>query len=347
MSKKNFEYTVFIGRLQPLHVRHEEIIKQGLDVANKLIIVLGSARSARNIKNPFTPQEREEMIRACLSKEDNARVIFKTVRDYYYNDNNWVADVQQKVSSVCSENHKIALLGKNKDHTSYYLDLFPQWKRESSYKTDDLNATDIRNLYFNREFTFNRASMVGQLNVNIVDYMDLWRNRNPDLYNKLAEEWTFIQQYKKMWESAPYPVTFTTTDAVVVKSGHVLVVKRKFNPGKGLLALPGGFLQQNKTVFESAINELKEETRIVLPRDVIIRSLKDTKVFDHPNRSLRGRTVTHAHYFELPPGGDLPGVKGDDDAEHAMWMPIADAFANEDQFYEDHLQIIQWFYGRG
>ncbi len=180
MSKKNFEYAVFIGRLQPLHVRHEEIIKQGLDVASKLIIVLGSARSARNIKNPFTPAEREEMIRACLSKEDNARVVFKNVRDYYYNDNNWVADVQQKVGSVCAENHKICLLGKNKDHTSYYLDLFPQWKRESSYKTDDLNATDIRNLYFNREFTFNRASMSHMMNVNVIDYMDLWRNRNAD-----------------------------------------------------------------------------------------------------------------------------------------------------------------------
>lgn len=347
MSKKNFEYAVFIGRLQPLHLRHLDIIYQGLDVANKLIIVLGSARSARNIKNPFTPTEREEMIRACLSKEDNLRVLFRTVRDYYYNDNNWVADVQQKVASICSEKQKICLLGKNKDHTSYYLDLFPQWKRESSYKTDELAATDIRNLYFNREFIFNRASMSDKLNINIIDWMDLWRNRNPELYSKLAEEWTFIQQYKKMWEAAPYPVTFTTTDAIVVKSGHVLVVKRKFNPGKGLIALPGGFLQQNKTVFESAINELKEETRILLPREVIIRSLKDTKVFDHPNRSLRGRTVTHAHYFELPTGGDLPQVKGDDDAEHAFWMPIADAYASEELFYEDHLQMVQYFYGRG
>lgn len=347
MSKKDHEFAVFIGRFQPPHKRHIEAMRHGLSAANKLIIVLGSARAARNIKNPFTTAEREEMIRVCFSQEENNNIVFRTVRDYYYNDNNWIADVQTKVADVSKGSHKICLLGRNKDHTSYYLDLFPQWKREQTKDGGTLNATDIRNSYFNKDIELVYENYKDSLDKNVFDYLELWRNRNKDIYTGLAEEWDFINSYKTMWKQAPYPVTFTTTDAVVVKSGHVLVIKRKFNPGKGLLALPGGFLQQNKTLFDSALSELKEETRIMMPKEALAKCLKASKVFDHPGRSLRGRTVTHGYYFELPPGGDLPQVKGDDDAEHAMWIPIADAFARENEFYEDHLQIIQWFYGRG
>jgi bifunctional NMN adenylyltransferase/nudix hydrolase len=347
MSKRDFKFAVFIGRFQPPHIRHIEAMKHGLSKAETLIIVLGSARAARNIKNPFTPAEREEMVRSCFSQEENKRIVFRSVRDYYYNDNNWVADVQQKVASVTGEDRKICLLGRNKDHTSYYLDLFPQWQREQVKSAGELNATDVRNILFDRKAIGPLSQMGTMCDPAVIGVISNWIINNEDRFNSLYEEWDFIQSYKEQWKSAPYPVTFTTTDAVVVKSGHVLVVKRKFNPGKGLLALPGGFLQQNKTLFESALNELKEETRILIPKYELGKYLKEQRVFDHPGRSLRGRTVTHAFYFELPPGGDLPQVKGDDDAEHAMWIPIADAFARADEFYEDHLQIIQWFYGRG
>jgi bifunctional NMN adenylyltransferase/nudix hydrolase len=345
MSKKSYDFAVFIGRFQPTHIQHINAMRHGLSLANKLIIILGSHRAARNIKNPFTAAERETMIRSCFTADENKSILFRTVRDYYYNDNAWVADVQQKVLQVTSGAGNICLLGMHKDHTSYYLDLFPQWKREHTV-AKVMNATDVRNILFNKKIC-NLAELIKFVHESVAAEMLYWAVDNAEVYDKLCEEWEFIQSYKKQWEVAPYPVTFTTTDAVVVKSGHVLVVKRKFNPGRGLLALPGGFLQQNKTLFDSALNELKEETRILLPKDVIAKYVKGSRVFDHPDRSLRGRTVTHAYYFELPPGGDLPQVKGDDDAEHAMWIPIADAFAREDEFYEDHLQIISWFYSRG
>lgn len=348
MSKKDNDFAVFVGRFQPPHKRHIEAMQQGLNIAEKLIIVLGSAKAARNIKNPFSTEEREQMIRSCFSDSENKNIIVKTVRDYYYNDNNWVADVQQKVGSVTGENKKIVLLGLKKDSTSYYLDLFPQWKRENIHGDIVLNATDIRNAYFDSLTSFG----VHQKNLHpkVFEYLVNWSHTTSstgEIYCSLCDEWEFIRSYKEQWKSAPYPVTFTTTDAIVVKSGHVLVVKRKFNPGKGLLALPGGFLQQNKTLFESALNELKEETRILLSKDVLTKCLKDHKEFDHPNRSLRGRTVTHAYYFELPTGGDLPQVKGSDDAEHAMWIPIAEVYEKQDMFYEDHFQIIDFFYSKG
>jgi bifunctional NMN adenylyltransferase/nudix hydrolase len=68
----------------------------------------------------------------------------------------------------------------------------------------------------------------------------------------------------------------------------------------------------------------------------------DSHVFDSPGRSLRGRTITHAYFLQLK-AGELPPVKGGDDAEKAWWMSLADLYAHEDQIYEDHLQIIQHF----
>jgi bifunctional NMN adenylyltransferase/nudix hydrolase len=61
----------------------------------------------------------------------------------------------------------------------------------------------------------------------------------PARFAQLKAEAEFIAGYRKAW-SAPYPVTFVTVDAVVVHSGHLLLVRRRSEPGRGLWALPGG-----------------------------------------------------------------------------------------------------------
>jgi len=132
-----------------------------------------------------------------------------------------------------------------------------------------------------------------------------------------------------------------------VQSGHVLVIRRGFQPGKGLLALPGGFLAENLTLEESAIKELKEETSIKVPVQVLRGSIKASHVFDFPERSLRGRTVTFAYYLELAPDlrEGLPRVKGGDDAKKAFWLPLSALGEKEDEFFEDHIHIIRYFLG--
>jgi len=123
------------------------------------------------------------------------------------------------------------------------------------------------------------------------------------------------------------------------------MVKRKANPGQGLYALPGGFINPKETVAKAAIRELKEETRIKLPDPVLEGHMKESHVFDAPSRSERGRTITHAFLIELP-GGPLAKVKGGDDAASALWMPLEDFEKKRDQMYEDHADIITYFLGR-
>jgi bifunctional NMN adenylyltransferase/nudix hydrolase len=162
---------------------------------------------------------------------------------------------------------------------------------------------------------------------------------------QLVEEYAFIKAYKNRWATAPFPPTFVTTDAVVVALGHVLVIKRGRHPGKGLYALPGGFLDQTETIQNGCIRELREETNIDTSKRILENSIRDEHVFDHPLRDPRGRTITHAYLFDIDVPR-LPAVDAADDASEAVWIPLQDLESIEDKFFNDHAQIIKYFLNR-
>ena len=343
------DYCVFIARLQPPHNAHIKIIKKALKTAKEVIIVFGSHRAAPNIKNPWSADQRKEMVLRCFEGSDALRLHFINVRDYYYNDMLWITEVGQKVREIIGDSYSVKLIGHFKDSSSYYLKLFPQWGFVETGSLDEgLNATQIRESYFGEDLWTpeEHAEFDWRTNIptQIVNWLEDFKHTNT--YRDLAREYKFITEYKKKWETAPFPPTFVTTDVVVFKMGQVLLVRRKGNPGKGCLALPGGFINPNEWIVDSAIRELKEETKIDIAPKELKKHISQQQVFDHPNRSLRGRTVTHAFCIKLPDDGRaLPKVKGSDDAEHARWIPIGDLTLYENEFYEDHMHIINRFLG--
>ena len=240
MNKK-YDFGIVIGRFQPFHSAHLDLIKHSLTLAEKVIIVLGSARSASDVKNPFTPAMREEIIRACFPQEEK-RLIFRAVRDYPYNDHVWTAEVQNTVGETSdSEDAKIAIIGFFKDKSSYYLNLFPQWNFEEFYCSDkkllNLNATLIREKFFTES-----ADWKEFLPPQVATALEVFKQT--EIFPNLQKEFQYLQKYKAdtRFVGVNFEPTFITTDAVVVQSGHVLVIRRGHQPGKGLLALPGGFL---------------------------------------------------------------------------------------------------------
>lgn len=78
-----FDYLVFIGRFQPFHFAHLQTIQIALQQSREVIIALGSAQPERNIKNPFLAEERQKMILANFSAEDQARIHFVNIIDVY------------------------------------------------------------------------------------------------------------------------------------------------------------------------------------------------------------------------------------------------------------------------
>lgn len=359
---KEYKYAVFIGRFQPLHKAHVEVIKHGLSIAEKLIIVVGSEGAAPDIRNPFSFEDRKEMILDSFRDDnplgiDGARNIeIVSVRDYFYSENTWIADIQSKTDQFIKDGDSVALLGSYKDGSSYYLKYFPQWDFVPLKTAINMDATTVREFLFSKkpalawgdsEETVSNPPNIASLKEKVPDgvYNYLKKFIKTRQYAELCQEHEFIQGYKKQWSAAPYPPTFVTADAVVVCSGHVLVVKRKFSPGKGLYALPGGFVKQNEVLQEGALRELKEETGIKVDKLILSASIVDSKVFDYPGRSLRGRTITHAYYIKLK-DGRLPEIRANDDAEEVQWLPIIDVMKHENKFFEDHAHIIQYFLTR-
>lgn len=335
---KEYESIVYIGRFQPPHLAHIQIIRKALERAKSVIVLVGSADKPRTIKNPFTWEERAHMIYASFPGMEGL-IQIHPLKDKMYNDQAWARDVQDKVRRATGGSDSVALIGHSKDESSYYLKMFPQWDLIDIDDIEDIHATDVRNALFTSHHEGEFDLKIGRnLPSGIHDWLRAFMLTTE--YEQLVREYEFINKYKEAWESAPYPPTFVTVDAVVIQSGHVLLVRRRAEPGKGLWAIPGGFVNQKERIEDAAIRELREETKLKVPAPVLKGSIKERKVFDHPDRSLRGRTITHAHLIELPPG-ELPKVKGGDDADKARWVPLS-AFAQmESQMFEDHFAIIQ------
>lgn len=343
-SEYEYDFLVFIGRFQPFHLGHKTVIDEALRRARHVIILIGSAKEARSIRNPFTWEERAAMIKDAYSAEEQARIHPTPLLDLPYAEQSWIRNVQMSVQGIACQyqvtgEKRVGLIGHSKDHTSYYLKMFPQWGSVNVPQVHALDATTIRETFLRLDDVFNKAVFddIGAT-TSTVDFLAEFFGS--PAYVGLQHEQAVTDDYRSAWKNTPYIPTFVTVDAVVVQSGHILLVKRRAAPGKGLWALPGGFVDPHEKLQDAAVRELREETKISVPAPVLRGSIKAREVFDDPYRSSRGRTITTAFLIELI--GDakgLPRIKGADDAEKARWVPIADL--ESDLLFEDHFHIIQ------
>ena len=334
------DYSIFIGRFQPPTIAHQKIINDALKVSKQVIIIIGSYHAPITIKNPWNFEQRKELILGMFDNEEQQKLIILPLRDYLYNDIVWLSSVQNQVSSIVGNSKHVKLFGHFKDDSSYYLKYFPQWEliERPNVTTKDgitINATDVRNLLFDdQEYLLYGKNLVPK---NVFDFII------KDSYYNLKKEFQYYKDYLKPYKDLKYKPIFHTADSVVMQSGHVLVVKRKTNPGINKYAIPGGFIGYEEKIEDAALRELREETKIDVPKTTLKKCIVDNKVFDHPYRSLRGRIITTAFNICLDNTRPLPIVKGDDDAISAKWMPFNDLYVEEENFFEDHLSIIQYF----
>lgn len=349
---------VYIGRFQPAHLGHIATMQSALEQANRLVVVIGSHNTPRDILNPWTAAEREQMIRACLSAADNARVSFVYAENRLYSNTFWARNVEklvnEEVESFNFIKPTIAIIGNGKgDHsTDEYIDLFKKWPRVStgciSLGEMPLHATKLRELMFTGHVDFIAGAVCPEAFKLIKEFT------RTETFAALKAEYDFHVKEEKKYEHVPYgSYTRYTADAVVIQSGHVLLIRRGKAPGKGLWALPGGHVEQTETAFEAALRELSEETSIKLQKEVLERCMFDEKLFDHPERSIVGRltkklvrTATMAYGFKLDDKRDLPLVKGADDADSARWFTFEEIASMRDQLFEDHCDLIEYFLAR-
>ncbi|MTH95009.1 NUDIX domain-containing protein [Roseibium sp. RKSG952] len=329
---------VFIGRFQPFHIGHDFVIREALRKVDNLVILIGSANRARSQVNPFTYEEREDFIRREYRKDVSENKLLIAPLHDHAQDSKWCAEAEKSAARTMVEiglsidDVEFNLVGYAKDGSSYYLRKFPHWgsiEIESQFGT--FSATDIRNDFLRR------APIIPHDNcpISVIEFMKKFRLREE--FKWLLSEREFEIEYKRPYTGLEHPPNFITTDAVIEQNGMILVVRRGQCPGKGLLALPGGHLEPNLTLWDNVLKEVQEETG--LDPDVIKEAcLGQGQVFDDPTRSTRGRTVTNVYRFRLPDGLQTRVTAGDDAAD-AFW--INPKTADPREFMEDHYLILQ------
>lgn len=354
-----YDYAVYIGRFQPPHKGHIASMVQALDIAEKLIIVIGSANSSRDLRNPFSDSDRELMILDSIVEAgvDSSRVYFEFVQDRFYQNKHWITDVQKTVENRMNrvgwkDKYNVALIGHEKDASSWYLNSFPQWKfvETNGYTQieglkDTLNSTQIRNLFYCKQLPY-IENVVSKSTFNYLKKMI-----DGETFNWLVDEYNFAINYEKKFNiPEEWVLNAYTADAVTIQSGHILLVQRKTAPGAGLWALPGGHVNRNETSDQAVIRELVEETKIDVPEKVLRGSIAGSRLFEHPERSLRarlphvlGRTITMAYAIVLNDANPLPRVKGHSDAAKAWWFPLNEFASMRNQMFEDHYDIAHYF----
>ncbi len=114
-----------------------------------------------------------------------------------------------------------------------------------------------------------------------------------------------------------YPRPAVTADIVVLCSRegewYLLLIQRRRDPFKGEWALPGGFMEEEERLEETARRELLEETGIKAG------VLEFAGIFDKPGRDPRGRTITAVYVTKTE---ECITPKAGDDASHATWHPL-------------------------
>lgn len=305
---------IFIGRFQPVHRGHIHAIGIAASQVDKLYILIGSANQCRSIKNPWTYSERVNMIRSKLWSAHITNVEFVPLNDYPYNDTQWIADVRGTAEHFNMGTP--TLFGHMKEGNTY-LGWFPDWKFRDIEAQYEVHATSIRKQMFETD--------------------------SPEMPQTVKDDFAYYKKQDELFANYPFPETlnFNCSDAVLECQGHVLLIKRKFAPGAGAWALPGGFRNARETFLDCAIRELMEETNVRVPEKVLRGSIVKTELFDSPTRSFGIPRNTLAVYMRINPNPDnsLPRANGADDAVECKWVPLTDVL-NRYDLYDDHAAII-------
>lgn len=115
-----------------------------------------------------------------------------------------------------------------------------------------------------------------------------------------------------------------SVDALIIKDGKILLIRRGAEPDKGKWATPGGYIGWDESASEAIIREVKEETGLVATKTTFLT------VSSLPQRHPK-QVITIAYLVEVD---DTLPEKGDD-AEEVQWfsldkLPMPLAFDHEE-----------------
>ena len=337
---------VYIGRFQPFHNGHLDVLHQIIDKMDKnvdtITLVLGSSDSG-SPRNPLESMTRYEMIQSILDNDVyiaknnvRCRILVDSVYDSPYNWTMFGKWLQSQLRLHMALGDTI-LCGM--EYIKEYANLVgvSYWQATENVH---IHATQIRQAFVENDTEFLKANLPAGVFA------------NEELYARIKEQIVNARnlQLKYIKDLNPkYASVYKTVDNVVLCGGHILFVVRKDN---GKYALPGGFQDPTDlSAQKAAERELMEETGL----DSSDWTPSASKNFDAPFRDPRSSEKVNAETtaflyrinpkYLLSPDGvmvpQLPKVVGQDDAADAVWLRLNEVCEYpENRFHADHKKII-------
>lgn len=156
---------VFLARMQPVHNAHLFLVHKALEENDKVLIVLGSENKVDMLRNPYDISLREEMLRECLTDEDNKKLEIVTLPDWSMesdkeNDKTWgryfyynvVSRIFQKRFSIYySDDPKILDDWFNDTEVREFI-TYRNFERSKLF--EGLSSTKIRDAFINDDIDY-------------------------------------------------------------------------------------------------------------------------------------------------------------------------------------------------
>ena len=106
-----------------------------------------------------------------------------------------------------------------------------------------------------------------------------------------------------------------TVAFILNSEGELLVERRKREPAKGTLDLPGGFADMDETAEQGVAREVLEETGLTVTHVQYLFSL--------PNKyRYSGIDIPTLDMFFRCEVSDVSTLRADDDAAEVLWVPL-------------------------
>lgn len=329
------QYVVFIGRFEPFHIGHRAIVEEALVKGEHVIVLIGSSFRHRSPKNPWTAREREEMIRSSFSSDDNLRLSFSYLEDRY-NSALWAEDAKAAVKSIVEgrgdvyANSSVRIIGREKDGSSYYLNIFPEWSPVLEiHSCDSLSATELRDFLF---FGGNGGLSLIKANVPFSVYEILKTFQEYSLAFDSLKKDAAISRSEK-FKNKDHILNMMSL--VLKKNNKLFLTKRQELPGLGLLNLPNT-LMSDDVDFIQMVAEIFSKMDVKVTLETLKKSIKKTHVFDEVDRSEYGRILNHAILIDLK---ELENFE----TSNGHWFDFNQLEKLKEHLFEDDYRTIRHF----
>ena len=123
---------LFIGRFQPFHKGHLDAVKHILKEVDRLIIGIGSSQYSGTFDNPFTAEERKEMIKKVL--KDSCEIVF--IPDIH-DEKRWGGYVEK----VCP---KFDVVYTGSRYTKRCFEILGKYPIKNIKEISGISATEVR-----------------------------------------------------------------------------------------------------------------------------------------------------------------------------------------------------------